>query len=94
MKHRTAMERQIWAEWDINWKGHKSMVKSRYGRDYVNNRKSPLHSVAGIFMLLNEIGLYPQLRGAWEFQVSAGCKPTKLNLFYDGTRVAVALGLK
>jgi hypothetical protein len=30
----------------------------------------------------------------WEFEIPAGTKPTKLNLFYDGTRVSVVLGLK
>ncbi len=29
----------------------------------------------------------------WEFEVPAGAKPTKLNLFLDGTRVSVALSL-
>jgi hypothetical protein len=30
----------------------------------------------------------------WEFEIPAGTKPTKLNLFYDGTRVSVAVSLK
>ncbi len=34
------------------------------------------------------------LEGTWEFEIPAGTKPAKLNLFYDGTRVGVALGLK
>jgi hypothetical protein len=34
------------------------------------------------------------LDGEWEFEIPAGTKPTKLNLFYDGTRVAVALSIK
>jgi hypothetical protein len=29
----------------------------------------------------------------WEFETPSGTKPTKLNLFYDGTRVAVAVSL-
>ena len=32
--------------------------------------------------------------GTWEFEIPAGTKPTKLNLFYDGTRVAVGISLK
>ncbi len=31
---------------------------------------------------------------AWEFELPAGTKPTKLNLFYDGTRVSVLVGIK
>ena len=31
--------------------------------------------------------------GEWEFEIPAGTKPTKLNLFYDGTRVGVVLSL-
>ena len=34
------------------------------------------------------------LDGTWEFEIPAGTKPTKLNLFYDGTRVSVAISLK
>lgn len=34
------------------------------------------------------------LDGKWEFEIPAGTKPTKLNLFYDGTRVSVAITLK
>lgn len=34
------------------------------------------------------------LDGTWEFAVPAGAKPSKLNLFYDGTRVGVAISLK
>ncbi len=30
----------------------------------------------------------------WEFEIPAGTKPTKLNLFYDGTRVSVVVSLK
>ncbi len=30
----------------------------------------------------------------WEFEIPAGTKPTKLNLFYDGTRVPVTITLK
>jgi hypothetical protein len=30
----------------------------------------------------------------WEFEAPAGAKPVKLNLFYDGTRVATTLTLK
>jgi hypothetical protein len=32
--------------------------------------------------------------GKWEFEIPAGTKPTKLNLFYDGTRVGVAISLQ
>jgi hypothetical protein len=34
------------------------------------------------------------LDGKWEFDIPAGTKPTKLNLFYDGTRVSVAISMK
>lgn len=34
------------------------------------------------------------LDATWEFEIPAGTKPVKLNLFYDGTRVPVVLTLK
>jgi hypothetical protein len=42
-------------------------------------------------------GLNPEAEASeeaeWEFEVPAGAKPAKLNLFLDGTRVAVTLSL-
>jgi hypothetical protein len=34
------------------------------------------------------------VEATWEFETPAGTKPTKLNLFYDGTRVSVAVSMK
>ena len=34
------------------------------------------------------------LDATWEFEIPAGTKPVKLNLFYDGTRVPVVLTMK
>lgn len=32
--------------------------------------------------------------GEWEWEIPAGTKPTKLNMFFDGTRVSVGISMK
>jgi hypothetical protein len=32
--------------------------------------------------------------GEWEWEIPAGTKPVKLNMFFDGTRVSVAIAMK